>query len=312
MANAKISGLRLKRAFDLTFSADGKRAATVARDVVLWDIDARKRVLSSHPFAHPGHLDFSPGGATLAVKSTSGRIAVLDTASGETLTDCRNQREGEGTQVYFSSDGNLLVDASWKGELRARNPSTGAIVFQEAAGGMVFHLDASADRTVFAYTVSQLPPSDTEPPPESPVVMRRWPFTSHPPRVLPLARRFIRALSLAPSGSALAVVHGASPTTLEVIELKNLKTIASLSIEPGGSPAGISWSPDELLLACVEQHGVSVFDTTSWRRSHGISIPYPGSVRFSPQGLLGCGSWEKACILSVQDLKAYQVDEKAA
>jgi WD40 repeat protein len=276
--------------------------------VQLWDISTRKRILSAHPLSHPSHLDFSPDGSRLAVKSTSGRIVVINAVTGLTLTDCDNEREGEGATLYFTPDGDSLVDASWSGGLTARHSATGAVIFRESAGGMVHEFSACADRATFAYTVSRPPANNTQPPPEDSIVVRRWPFTANRPSVMPVARRFISCISLSTSASRLAVVHGAPPNTLEIFDVATGRILVSAEVELGGSGPSLGWSPDDSLLGCVERRRVSLFQSDSLLRTHIIEMPFPASIRFSALGgLLGLASWEQGRVLDMAEMEPYEL-----
>ena len=311
MARASLRSFKLKQAYDLAFSPNTKFVATVSRDVRLWDILSKKPLFSVHPLSHPSHLDFSPDSARIAVKSTSGRIIVLDATSAMTITDCANQEEGEGARLYFSPDGQFLVDASWGGTLTARLSKGGAVAFQEAVGGMVSELTTTTDRTTFAYTISKHPASDREPPSET-IVIRRWPFTENAPSLLPVSRCFITAISLAPSGSRLALLYGAPPNTLEIIDLHSARVTAAATVQLGGTGASLDWSPDECLLGCVERHQVSIFESASLRRIHSIELRYASAVHFSQQHLvLGLGSWEQGHVLDLAELDTYKLHAKA-
>lgn len=287
--------------------------ATISRDVLFWDTAARKRVRSVHPFSHPSHLDFSPDGQRLAVKSTSGRIVVLDAHTGDTVIDYANQRDGEGAPLYFAARGNALIDASWGGSLMVRDLARSELKFHERVGGMVSELSASEDRSVFAYTIGRRPPSDSSPPPEDLIVLRRWPFGRNRPCILPVSRPFITVLSLSPSASRIAVLYGAPPDALEIIDLSTADILAYARVDLGGSGSSVAWSPDESVLGCVERHRISLFEASSLRRTHMIPLRYPSAVTFSADGgLLGLASWEQGRILDIADLQTFELHANAA
>lgn len=311
MARPKSKSFKLKRAYDLAFAPDAKLVATISRDLQLWDTSTQKQVCSVHPLAHPSNVDFSPDGTRVAVKSTSGRIVVSDTVTGRTLTDCNNEQEGEGVSLCFTPDGESLVDASWSGTLTARHSASGEVVFRENVGGKVGDLTFSADRTTFAYSISRRPEAATEQPPEDSIMVRRWPFAGYSPRLLPIARQFIRCISLSPSAARLAVLYGAPCKTLEIWDLAAGILVASAEVQPGGSGVSLGWSPDESMLGCVERSGVSLFQVKSLTRTHLVEMPYPASVRFSPEGqLLGLASWEQGYIIDTTELGAYELHKR--
>ena len=226
MVRSRSESFKLKRAFDLAFAPDAHMLATISRDVLFWDTAAHKRIRSVHPFSHPRHLDFSPDGKRLAVKSTSGHIVVLDARTATIVTDCANQHEGEGAPLYFTPKGDALVDASWRGSLTVRDVTTGGVSFQETVGGMVHELSASLDRRLFAYTIGRLPPSDTSSPPEDLIAFRRWPLARTRPCILPVSRPFISTLSLFSLRFTRCCSGRGLPDALEVIDVSTADILA--------------------------------------------------------------------------------------
>src|SRR5437870_2349322 len=127
--------MRFPKGYRVRFSDNGELLVCLGRNVVVIDTASRQRRSTSNPLSNPSDASFSPDGRTLAVKSTSGRIVVIDPRSGELLRDLRNQREGEGSGVLFSPHGDQLVDASWKGALTVRDAGDGTIVNREMFPG---------------------------------------------------------------------------------------------------------------------------------------------------------------------------------
>ena len=117
--------------YETACTADGKIFACVGRRVNGFDVGNRQKILSARPFPHASHSDFSPDNKKLAVKYTSGRIVILDLATGDVMRDFKNQKEGEGSEVFFSPDGQELVDGSWNGVISIRKlRGTGASINQ--------------------------------------------------------------------------------------------------------------------------------------------------------------------------------------
>lgn len=302
MTRTSSRSFKLKKGYDLAFSPDSRTLATIGRDIMLWDVAARKKRLSAHPVQHPSYIDFSPDGKRLAVKSTSGRIVIIDAATGDTLVDFANQQEGEGAHVLFTGDGEALVDASWNGVLTVRHATSGAILYREATGGMVAHLVTTTDRSTFAYTLAGVAPSNRKPSRES-VLLRRWPFVSHAPVTLPIFHPHFGAIALSPTGSRLAVLH----ESVAILDLQTLKVIAMTPVKEDGAAPSIGWSRDGTLVVHTDGEGVSIHESTSLRRAHHIALNFSSAVRFSPQpGLVALGSWEEGRVLDIAELKAEQ------
>ena len=167
MARTQPPVFKFKTAHEIAFSpAENRVVFFGGRDVNMFSFPEFKPVFAVHPIAHPSHIDFSPDGCRLVVKSTSGRTVILDAQTGRTLRDFHNQKEGEGSAALFSSCGQYIISVSWDGLLSVRDSATTELVFSQIhEGGMLFDLTAPHDRRFFIYSVGYLPKSDSEPPP---------------------------------------------------------------------------------------------------------------------------------------------------
>src|SRR5271157_4366756 len=106
--------------YEIFCSDQHKLVACIGGRINIFNVEQRQKIVSCRPMPNPSHAAFSPNGKFLAVKSTRGRIVVLNSCTGEVLCDHKNQKEGEGCQVLFSPDGEMLIDGSWKGVITVR------------------------------------------------------------------------------------------------------------------------------------------------------------------------------------------------
>ena len=142
--------VKLPVGHEVRFSDDGKLLVSLGRNVVVMDVDARKRLSTSRPLSHPAHASFSPDAANLAVKSASGRIAVIDPRTGAVAADLVNQKEGEGSPVHFTPDRAALVDGSWDGLFAVRDWPSGQILqLEHFPGEMIPEVSTDCRRHVF-------------------------------------------------------------------------------------------------------------------------------------------------------------------
>ena len=116
---------KIGTSYAVAFSGDGRLLATLGRDVSIWDLALRSKVVRAHPFSHPSDAAFSPDQRHLAVRSTSGQIAIVDVRSGLTVVDFDNAAEGEGSNLQYSPCGEFIADGTWSGRLSVRRASSG-------------------------------------------------------------------------------------------------------------------------------------------------------------------------------------------
>jgi WD40 repeat protein len=99
----------------VVFSPDGKLLASlvfsVNSDVVLWDVEGRKRKLAFRDKRVLVSLAYSPDGKTLAAGDEDGAIILLDTETGKVKTKLSGHTAWVGS-VQFSPDGKTLASGS--------------------------------------------------------------------------------------------------------------------------------------------------------------------------------------------------------
>jgi WD40 repeat protein len=325
MTSRRKRPLKIGTSFVVAFSPDGNSVAALGRNVVVWDLLTRKRKFSIHPFSHPSHVAFSPDGGLMAVKNTSGHIVIIDADSGNVVTDFASSKDGEGVPVLFAPEGDVVVDASWGGVLFVRAVNDGKTIYREQIEDKFSNFSSDGKNTFF-YTISKLPPSDTEPPPPKKIYRRQWPFSQHQPEELPITRSSINALAISPSGSKLAVMS----KDLEIVDLSIMQVVSAKPVEAKWS---LAWSPCEKLLACAERNADAVayynspdftpefppptfgpdklmfYNSAELTPMYEIPVDYASDVAFSPDGShIAVGCWGNGLVLPRSALEEYSVN----
>jgi WD40 repeat protein len=306
--------VKLKTAYEIAFSPTEHCAAFFGRrNVCVLSLPAFKHVFAVHPVAHPSHINFSPDGRRLVIKSTTGRTVILDAQTGRTLRDFRNQKEGEGSAALFSSCGSYVVSVSWGGLLSVRDSTTTEIVFSHGYEDCTLNdLSAPEDRRFFIYSVGRRPLSDSQPPPPETVMLRPWPIRDTDCRQLPERWPFISALQVSPSGRLLGVIHGAPPRMIEIYDIERSRVIVRRAVRFGGTGCSIGWSPDEKLLAINGDHRCLVLEMPKLVVRHDIALRYACHVGFSPSSrFLALGSWSTSFIVPLDYLSAFAKSKRS-
>lgn len=291
---------RIGTSYAVAISSDGRRLATAARDVSMWDLETRSKIWRASPLADPACVVFSPDGRALAVKGSSGQIIVTDVKSGRRLVDFKNMTDGEGSNLRYSDCGEYIVDATWNGRLMVRTAQSGRTEFaQEFADEMIQSIHRSADGKMWVIVHACKAISDDAPPAPDYFSLWSWPFRSGEFRVLPERVAFSRTSSLSPDGSLLAVVHGAPPENLSVFQLNDGACLATVAIQSGGTGHAIEWSVDGHLIGSVQDGVVVFYGWPGLAKSHEIELAYPSDLAYSLRGdVLVLGSWEEGWVMS--------------
>ena len=303
----KPSRLKWPAAYDLSCSPDGQHLVCVGRNVVMIDLSKRQRVWTSHPVSHPSHAEFSPDGEALAVKTTSGRIIIVDPYSGAVVHDHRNQKEGEGSGVCFSPDGAFVVDGSWNGILTIRSTCDGAVVSREHfPGDMITRVTHDQNRSTWLVEHSpRVRPGENAPLPEY-VSVRRWPFSPETTRTFSFGVH-MQAATLSPDGSRICYIQKWDERRVHVAQTSDGQILTSSKpIENGGAGSKLAWSADGRYVAAASTGMFLIFRTSDLEIVGQFACQYPSSMAFlSNEQEIAFGSWNTSTVVKLSDILAH-------
>jgi WD40 repeat protein len=276
--------LALPAVYQFALSSRGNRLAVIGRNVVMTDPSKMVRLYSCHPVSHPSHTAFSPDGATLAVKSTSGRILLLAVESGEVILDFTNKTDGEGAAVAFSACGRYLVDASWNGQIIVRDTLCQIPDIRHTfAGEMIVEVLPSSDRSTWVFLHQLIATSETEPLAPVYITVWNWPLTEY--------RKFApeiptRSAELSPDGKVIAI---ADDSQVQFLLLSNGTVLKSAPVE---RCRGIRWSPDGTLVALVHQSSIAVYAFPSYELVDVFEQEFASDICFAlDNSFVAVGGW---------------------
>jgi WD40 repeat protein len=119
------------RVMGMSFSADGRRLASVSMDdkkAFVWDVEAVRKL---HQFPHPAHMSvaLSPDGGLLALGGDDEGVEVWDLRSGRRRLHLKNTKPLENWTraccVRFSPDGRTLATGCMNTQVRLWEVATG-------------------------------------------------------------------------------------------------------------------------------------------------------------------------------------------
>ena len=284
--------------YSVRFSDDGEMLVCLGRNVVVIDVAARQRLSTSHPLSHPSNACFSPDGGTLAVKSTSGRIVIIKPRSGEVLFDHRNQKDGEGGEVQFSPEGDMLVDGSWGGGLTVRQAMDASIQFREQFPGEMIRRvthDEARRNWLFEHSPKFLARRDLGP--RSYAVLRNWPFGSGDRRKITFGFD-VANTTLSPDGRSICLIEKPIER-LHVARVSDGAVVASSEpFDHGGTGNEIAWSIDCRHIASVQARKFVFYRASDLAVEGEVVSQYPSSISFraGPQEV-ALGSWNTSAIV---------------
>ncbi|MCX5516589.1 WD40 repeat domain-containing protein [Kaistia algarum] len=291
-------------AYDLSFSDDGRLLVCVGQNVVVIDLAARRRLATAKPMPNLSYAAFSPNGAALAVKSTGGRILVIDTFTGEILRDHKNQKDGEGSNVCFSSSGDKLVDGSWDGTLTIRRASDNAILGQEhLPGEMIEKITHDQNRRVWRVQHSiKIPPEENTMLPGY-VSLRHWPFSPETTRIFSFGW-LMQSAALSPDGTQIGLLQAFDQRRLHIARASDGQIItSSIPLGAGSWRGELVWSGDGRYIGTFSSGMFEFFRASDLVLIGRRPVQYASSLAFLPGGeRLALGSWKTTKILKLSDV----------
>jgi len=297
----------IKSSYDICFSPDGKFLASCGKEVRLWSSPDITKVWRAHPLAHPMHLGFSPDSSLLGVKSTSGHIRLVSTATGAVAHDFDNKADGQGGSFLFTEDGAHVVDGSWKGSHIVRSLDGKVVFREEFYPDMVKEiLRHPSGRLWFRHDPRSLDDSDDEPPQR--LLGRDWPFKAgvYQEVALPVKGRFIDGLTFSPDGKLLAVLGGIEPHTLTLYSFPAMEELRSVNLPEGLFNAKkVSFLPGGNLLVAVGSGSLMVLSVGTLALQRQLPLSYGSAIAFSPtHPLAALGCWTAGEVVPLDKLTA--------
>jgi hypothetical protein len=285
--------------------------ATSETAVVGWAPLSKERLFRTQ-LRHPSHVDVATN-QLFAVKTTSGATSILSSSTGEVVKTISTSREGEGSNPIFSGSEELIVDGSWDGVLTIRNIADGSIKRRYPVYGMVAGLTSPANRAYFLFSVDEPPPNSSSPPPPTKLFRRFFTDLDDNHELYPRSWEFLHRFTLSPSARWLAVVYGAPPITLELVDFGSAQTLSTAKIDIGGVGGDLAWASDECTLGLAEGRQHSFFSVPDLRRLARVPGPFCSAVAFSPDGQwVAGGSWSSGWLMATAELRAMKLGKKVS
>ncbi|MGK5064391.1 WD40 repeat domain-containing protein [Janthinobacterium sp. LB3P112] len=294
--------LKLGCSYGVRFSPDGTRRAVLGRDLVLWDVAARTKLWRGKFIAHMSGMAFSPDGSRLAIKSTTGQLAVVDAQAGQLLLNFQNKKDGEGCGPAWSPCGRYLADGGWDGRLRVRAAQTGESLFTQVYPGEmlrgVYAIDGGR-RLLLQHGVKSVDEGQVQPPDYCSVW--DWPLQDGGGRKV-LSLPGLKSCAPSPDGKYLAVLHHAGGEEyLSMYALADGRCLAKVPVEAGGGTGnGLRWLPDGSALGRIGKGKLLFYGWPGLGVLAQEDFIYPCALDFLPGSpLAAIGSWESGMLMDL-------------
>jgi 6-phosphogluconolactonase (cycloisomerase 2 family) len=284
-------------------SPDGKYFATIGGSVVLWDAGSGKKIISFSQIKNPDYLSFSHAGRMLAVKNTSGKIALFDLESMCHLFSLQPTKS-EGCGLCFTPDDRYVVSADWEGTVYAVDVAQKSAVILKKGPLMYHSLEFKGDRMIFHGTryVRNRSHSFFE--------FRVYPFDEALTTAIESKTEFDTVTFTADCGKCAAADN--YKKAVLIMDQTLTHTFNVITTHSGKRKKArieyAAWSPDRKRLALIGQysdhHAIQVIDMETLIVIASYELPYACYAEFTDDGTqLLIGTWQKGYCIDVDELQ---------
>ena len=291
--------------FETVRSTDGRMFACVGQRVNVFDVERGQKILSARPFSHASHAAFSPDNKKLAVKFTNGRIVILGIATGDVLRDYKNQKEGEGSEVFFSPDGQKVVDGSWTGLITIRELVKPGIAVKQFPGEMISRISHDSHKLSWVFEHRKKTQPGQKWADYDYLALRNWPLFEQEPKIFSFDH-YLESATISPDGSRICVIcrRRGEGRWLQIVQASDGKIVASNGeVEIGGTGSDLAWSTDSNLIGSVQQRRFVFYRASDLSVVGELHAQYPSSICFLPKDdLVVVGTWNSSALRSISDI----------
>jgi WD40 repeat protein len=260
----------------VAFSPNGRRLASAARAVTLWDVDSGKRLRSTGRDCPTDALAFAPDGKTIAAGRIDGQIILLD--AGTLAEKGRFEGRREPVHVAFGPDGRTVVVAAADRSLCVfRAGKKEPVITVESPQGVGSAMALSPDGKVIANAggANHIDLLDIDTGKRLPPVAG-----TEARRVLPERRGAVTAIA---AGRG-RVITASTDGVILASEAATGKTLFCVSRDAPRS-AQLALSPDGALLAWTDGDRVRVWDALRGKELYILKgMSRPRALLVSPGG----------------------------
>ena len=299
------------KGYVVRYSDDGSRLVCLGNRVIVFDAVTGEQIWSERVAPHPSSATFSADGSLLAVKTTSGRIVVANAKTGDTLHDHRNGREGEGSNLCLSPDGQEIIDGSWKGVLTVRPILGGKVRIRETFKADMLR-GVSHDLERRTWLVEHAPKAVVRGQPRTAasayIFTRKWPFVKNRSRRLDL-QADVNLSILSPDGTRICYLHPKGEHSLNIASVNDGAVIASTGPQPtNGYGRCITWSPDGRLIGCAIEGKFTFHRALDLSLLGQVEARFPSSIAFRPgTDEVALGTWNDTSIVRLRDVLKHDI-----
>lgn len=304
---------KFSASYEIKKSPDGRYFTTIGGSPFVWDAQTGKKTVSFGQIKNPDSMCFSHSGKLLAVKNTSGKIALFDMDKLEHIESFQPAKS-EGCGLMFTPDDRFIISADWDGKIYTLELCSGKTeIMKDEENLMHEHLffDRYSDSFVFHSTEKGYHKGFR--------TVWKYPFEFNKP--VTKSFDFYREFAYNGPNGGIAAVE-LRRKKVKVLERDFEHVIKEFDFEYHGKKKDIGkvvWSPDGKLIALTANTGeiqgediiyaVRVLEYDTLNVIAEYKLPYACFIEFTEDGQqFLVGSWKNGYCIKYEDIQKTEIE----
>ncbi len=295
--------------FEIKKSPNEKYFATIGSSVIIWDANSGKKISALNQLQNPSTMNFSCTGKLLAVKNTTGKIALYEMEGLKHITSVQPTKS-EGCEVFFTPDERYIVSADWDGTIYTVEIESGEISIIKKDNIMYDQMEYIAEENQFVFHSNDL---ITKMQKHTRVVWE-YPFDKNKARIIAYSTEYQSVIwshvnqcfAVIDCKNRLLIMDKELKKIIQKVDVRNKKN-KKIGVEK------VAWSLDGKMIAVITDvieyqedaiYSVRAYEYKEFKLLAEYYIPYACYIEFTKdnkQFLMG--GWEEGYCINVEDLQ---------
>ncbi len=269
-----LKKIKLSSIYDVGYLKPIQKVICLGNRISIFDLTNQERTYIKPPTSNINSVLFNQDGSRFALKSTSGRIFIINTANYEILFDLKNQKEEEGCGLQNSPCGKYFIYGTWAGRTIVRSWNDGSIHKDLFLPNSMIRNVTSATDGIYLFDVGLKCLPHEKFLKDSNFSIHRWPFdNSLHSKCIVLKNCRTKKTIISPDGKLIAFVGYRQSDNADICKIVNTDNTETAFEVELPKLINVSWSECGCYIAISTHDHLMVFETLNFNLIKKVSFP---------------------------------------